>query len=363
VVCLSALNVGAGDSDTGFGCRNVTVFPEVVGGPAVTNADGRLEVFSVRTDHTLEHTFQDAPSVGPWSGWQGLGGVSLAGQVQVATNGDGRLEVFGVGTDGQLWHIWQLCAGCSWSGWSPLGGHWQVDHFTVAANGDGRLEIFAVGTDGSLQHEWQPAPMNGWSGFISMGPPWTVGPSATVAGVAAGRQADGRLVLTTVDPTGRLLVDVQAGPGFGWAPWITLAASGMAGAPALGVNDDRRLEVFVVASSHQVGHAFQTGTGAWSTASALGGSLDPAANLAVSNNQDQRLEIFGSMPGTHAITHAWQQSANNNFVAFVPFGATGTDLATASNPDGRIELFSMAPPVTHAWQVAPNIGWSPFIPL
>jgi dienelactone hydrolase len=363
VVCLTAANVGSGDADAFLGCRTVTVFPEVVGGQAVANADGRLEVFSVRPDHSLAHIWQVAPGAS-WGSWEGLGGVALAGRVQVATNGDGRLEVFAVGTDGQLWHVWQVCAGCGWSGWFPLGGQWQVDHVTVAANGDGRLELFAVGTDGSLQHEWQPAPSAGWSGWISMGPPWTVGPSAAVAGVAAGSQADGRLVLTTVDPSGRLLVDVQAGPGVGWAAWRALANGGMGGGPpSLGVNEDRRLEVFVVAVNGQLYHSFLAGDGGWTAAAPLGGTFDPAANLAVADNQDQRLEVFGSAPSSHAVTHVWQTQPNSPFGSVVPLGGTGTGLTTASNPDGRIELFAMTLPVAHAWQVGPNAGWSGFFPL
>jgi dienelactone hydrolase len=360
-VCLIPQNVGFGSDNGDLGCRNVTTFPEVIGGPVVSNADGRLEVFSVAADHSLQHTWQRSPG-GPWGGWFGLGGVSLVGQVQLATNGDGRLEVFGVGSDKQLWHQWQVCAGCDWSGWSSLGGQWQTDRFTVAANGDGRLELFAVGVDATLQHNWQPAPSAGWSGWISLDPPWTVGPSATVAGVVAGRQADGRLAVATVDPAGRLLLDLQAAAGSAWAAWITLAGSGMAGAPTLGVNQDRRLEVFVAGVNQQVFHAYQSGAG-WSVAASLGGSVDPTLQLAVANNQDQRLEVFGSTPSSHAITHAWQPAPNVAFGGFVPLGATGTGLATGSNPDGRLDLFSMALPVTHAWQVAPNQGWSGFIPL
>jgi hypothetical protein len=330
----------------------------IVTGPTFANTDGRIEVFAVQADHSVRHIFQNSPG-GPWSQWFGLGAASLTGRVQVATNPDGRLEVFGVGTDGQLWHTFQLCAGgCGWSQWFPLGGQWRPDHFSVAGNVDGRLEIFAVGTDGSLQHEFQNAPNSGWSGFFSLSPPWTPSPSATVPGVAAGRQADGRLVLATVDPSGRLLIDVQAAPGLFWAPWFTSASGGIAGPPALGRNADGRLEVFAAASSDQLWHAFQNSDTTWSSAFSLGGSVDPLANLAIASNQDGRMEAFGSMPSTHTLTHVFQSAPNSPFGGFGSLSASGTSLAETPNPDGRIELFILDLPVSHLFQVAPNQGWS-----
>jgi hypothetical protein len=261
--------------------------------------------------------------------------------------------VFGVGTDGQLWHTFQLCAGgCGWSPWFALGGQWQPDHFSVAGNVDGRLELFAVGTDGTLQHEFQNAPNSGWSGWFSLSPPWTPSPAATVAGVAAARQDDGRLMLATVDPNGRLLIDVQVAPGLFWAPWFTAAGSGIAGPPAIGRNADGRLEVFAASSSNQLWHAFQNNDTTWSSAFSLGGSVDPHANLAVASNQDGRMEVFGSMPSTHTITHVFQGAPNSPFGGFGTLSATGTSLAESPNPDGRIELFVLDLPVQHLFQLA-----------
>ena len=50
----------------------------------------------------------EASSVGPYSAWQSLAGVSKDNtDTSVARNSDGRLEVFVVSTDNQLWHRWQ----------------------------------------------------------------------------------------------------------------------------------------------------------------------------------------------------------------------------------------------------------------
>lgn len=363
-ICLRARNTGHG-TDTVLGCKTVTVFPQVVGGPAVANHDGRLEVFVPDADGTTRHTFQTTPG-GSWSAWYPLGASPLRGQASVATNSDGRLEVFGVGDDGQIWHVFQVCAGCSWSPWYLIGGAppggWRPDRISIAANGDGRLEVFAVGVDGSLQHSFQPAPQAGWSPWYSMNPPWTPSTSTGVAGVVAGRQADGRLVAVTVDASARLVVDVQAGPGVGWAPWQDLGGS-VTGTPELGVNQDLRLETFVVGTDGRLWHSYITGSATWSAASALGGSFDGSTRLAVTNSQDQRIEVFGSAPSTRAVMRAAQTAANGAWATPTALGATGWGLAAANNPDGRIELFTTELPVAHAFQLAPNGPWSPFYPL
>lgn len=88
----------------------------MTGNPAVaTNADGRLEVFALGTDHALWHIFQTYAN-GTWSDWSFLGGAIMSNPA-VAVKQDGRLEVFVYGTDMALWHIWQMSPGGSWSEW------------------------------------------------------------------------------------------------------------------------------------------------------------------------------------------------------------------------------------------------------
>jgi hypothetical protein len=85
----------------------------------------------------------------------------------ITRNADGRLEVFVIGSDHALWHMWQTAPGNGWSGWASLGG-W-IDRLTTGQNADGRLEVFARGADQALWHMWQTAPSNGWSGWASLG--------------------------------------------------------------------------------------------------------------------------------------------------------------------------------------------------
>jgi hypothetical protein len=137
------------------------------------NADGRLEVFSVSSDLNLWHRWETAPN-GAWSAWESLGTPApalLLDRPVVGTNADGRLELFTVSRDAagsEAWHIWQDDASpTGWSAWESLGGN--PGGLDVAQNADGRLELFATLGDGSpssptgVLHRWQTSPNNGWS--------------------------------------------------------------------------------------------------------------------------------------------------------------------------------------------------------
>lgn len=354
--CVRARNVGNG-SDAVLGCRSVSVFPQVFGGPVVANFDGRLEVFATDAGGTLRHSFQQWPG-GGWDSWYPLSGATLAGTVSTATNSDGRLEAFSVGSDSRLWHVWQVCPGCGWSSWYPLAGEgWQPGLFSVAANSDGRLEVFAVGSDGALRHVWQPAAQSGWSEWYSMQAPGFA-PAASPIGVAAARQADGRLVVAWVDPAGQLALDAQQAPGVGWDTWRSLGG-GISGTPVLGVNQDLRLEVFAAGADGQAWHAYQWASG-WSPTAPLGGLIDPSRKLASANEPDQRLVVFGSTPSGGPIVALGQLSPNGGWGGPHSLGGSGGDLASAVNPDGRVEVFTAGLPVTHAFELDPGGGWSPW---
>jgi hypothetical protein len=91
----------------------------------------------------------------------------LVAEPTIGHNADGRLEVFVVGSDHALHHNWQLSPGGVWSGWASLGG--SVSQPTIGQNGDGRLEAFVVGSDRALWHNWQLTPSGVWSGWASLG--------------------------------------------------------------------------------------------------------------------------------------------------------------------------------------------------
>jgi hypothetical protein len=91
------------------------------------------------------------------------------------------------------------------------------------------------------------------------------------------------------------------------------------------------------------------------------------SHLEVGTNADGRLEAFlryGAM-SVGVMWHAWQTAPNGGWTGWVALGVnvgqvTSGPIVVASNADGRMELFAIASPsgVTHAWQLAPNSGWS-----
>lgn len=90
----------------------------------------------------------------------------IASTPMIVMNADGRLEMFALFTDNSVQHAWQLTAGGAWSGWQQLSGGTSVAPPTVVLTGDGRLEAFVLdgGGSGALWSNWQTSPGGGWSG-------------------------------------------------------------------------------------------------------------------------------------------------------------------------------------------------------
>jgi hypothetical protein len=88
----------------------------------------------------------------------------------------------------------------------------------------------------------------------------------------------------------------------------------------------------------------------------------------VASNKDGRQEVFDLSGG--AIEHAWQTAPNigwSDFSSFAnPTSVTfGSDPVVARNADGRLEVFTVDDgggsgnlAVWHNWQTAPNAGWA-----
>jgi hypothetical protein len=165
--------------------------------PALTrNQDGRLELFLLG-DGVVWHRWQQEPARGPWHDWHSLEGPpSLTGSTTVAPtlapNADGRLELFSV-RQGELWHLWQTSPNNGWSGWRSLehpdGG--RLSDATVIADREGRLVALATTGDGLWHRRQQEAGRGPWE-------PWT--PLAR----PEGGSRIGRPVVRA-DPAGRLV--------------------------------------------------------------------------------------------------------------------------------------------------------------
>ena len=153
--------------------------------------------------------------------WQTLAGPKHLFSM-VAKNSDGRLELFALAEDGTLEHCWQSAPGdpTTWSDWHSLGkGAWDEagpTSFTVVLSNKGCLEVFLVADgnsgehgngaapnrSGQIFHNSQSAPSQDardagggmWAGWHDLDARYANGWS-TAIGVTAVRNADGRLNL------------------------------------------------------------------------------------------------------------------------------------------------------------------------
>ena len=146
----------------------------------------------------------------------------------------------------------------SYSEWQSLSGIVRPNSdASVAINSDGRLEVFVVGTDNRLHHRWQTSPGSStWSSY---------------------------------QPFQGLFIKENS-------------------SPAVVMNEDGRLEVFVVGANNQLYHKWQTSpssSSSWSNYQSLTGIIKDGSNPAVIRNSDGRLEVF--VVGTdNALHHKWQ---------------------------------------------------------
>lgn len=232
------------------------------------NQDGRLEVFVQGTDGAIWHNWQTASHI-DWSGWSSLGSPNFTSlsRPTVGRNQDGRLEVFAAGNQGFIFHVWQTAPNSGWSGWDALPTSYPyvlLNQPVVAQNLDGRLEVFARGDDDALWHIPQTSINDGWGVWSSLGRPtfprridWSDEP-------AVGQSKTGQLEVFTSDGWDFSIANIyQTAPNNGWSDWESLAKpNGVSGLylPAVGREQDGRLELFAMGSDHQLWHIVQ----AWS---------------------------------------------------------------------------------------------------
>lgn len=284
-----------------------------------TNADGRQEVFAVNaSDHQVYHAWQLAPNSPPnggWSGWASLGGSFGLVETAAARNNDGRLEVFAVASNGTMQHAYQTSPGGGWSSFSSMGGDFVQSAPGIGRTPSGRLEVYAIGRNGALYHAWQRS-TGGWSGWSSMGGGFAIG-SQNRATPAVGINADGRQEVYAQASDGTLRRSWQISTSSGWSAWQNLGA-GMS-TPVAGRNADGRLEVFAVNGAGRVRHRYQLSPGGtlspWYPVEPGAGTSTPLTDVrpAVGGNADGRLELFITEMVCSCVHHVWQLSPNGGW--------------------------------------------------
>lgn len=122
-----------------------------LGRPSLTrNADGKRHIFVIGRDYSV------------WANWERVGGdletfsnnswASLGGHctsiVRAITNTDGKMELFCRGGDGAVWTKWQTSPNGGWSGWASLGGQ-TTSYPRPQGRPNGGAIVHVWGTDGA----------------------------------------------------------------------------------------------------------------------------------------------------------------------------------------------------------------------
>ena len=339
--------------------------PATFGGGVTANGDGRLEVFR-GTGGGIQHKWQKTPN-GQWSAWSSLAGPIHGAPVAV-TDYDGRVEVFGTASNGALYHAWQKTPGGTWSAWGSLGGSVTSGQFSVFMNWDGRLEMFTVTSNGEVAAPVADRrPVASWSGWAQRRPPG--GRSArlsTTMRIAGGcRPGGGHL-----DHRARVDRGPDRVPGGDWSGGgCSTRPTSTNPEPADGrhahhrpADLDGRIEMSLVRHERSTLVCAQRGLlpGRVTTSkhACVNGGMS-SGNLAVGRNVDGRLEVMDQRSGG-TVVHAWQTSPGGSWYAasLLPssIGSIPAPIQQLADLDGRLELFSPQGG-KHVWQTHVNGPW------
>jgi hypothetical protein len=303
--------------------------------------------------------------------------------IALGQNQDGRLELMATFSadapdlPGGVWHVREARED---PGWPPqfeslgvaLDSGFGGPAPAIARNKDDRLEVVITSAD-ALLHSWQTEPNGDQWHHDSLGRPAET--ALTPASPALVKNQDGRMEIfvlansgaVSLQQTGQLWTIWQdpTAPG-GWSPWLELGAPGvpLRDRPAVALNRDGRLDVFLHSNPGTVHHIWQdpAGLDGWSQWDTLG---DPQVPLRgqpeVARNKDGRLEVF-MLGSDGALWHIWQDpsaadgwSPRRWHSLEGPGGLSG--VATGAHTDGRLVVFAVAEPSASASPQEANVIW------
>ncbi|MBN1996199.1 family 43 glycosylhydrolase [candidate division KSB1 bacterium] len=318
--------------------------------PVITtgqNADGRLEVFYIKTDRICYHRWQLSPG-GEWS--EETPCYDSAKGVLMDLDKDECLNVFIIDQDNRLFLKQQSSPANGWYDVAELDD--QVKAIDFLRDQDGTLHLFYTNLSNVLYHRWQLLPDKHWSEKQKL---------AQFAGaVAAGQNLDGRLEVFYSGADEIFYHKGQNAPGGAWAEENPF--SGTAKHIAVSQNTDGRLEVFFIDRENVLQHRWQVApNNGWDNPAVF---ADRAQFITVEKNHDGRMEVFYS-DLNHILHHKWQFAPSSGWDRGEQFGWTARGMAAKQNQNGCLEAFYMDLNDTlfHNWQLKPGLHWAGEHPL
>ena len=271
---------------------------------AVTpHADGRMVMFAVDTLDDVYIRTQLAAGSDTWSSWTRF--TTMLSSFAARTNGNGLIEVFGVRRDGILLHSWQLAPNSDqWSGWEIFELGTRPSHepsaLSVTAALDGTLTLFALDGNGQVWGRTQYIGSNGNNGGGSWSPGGFL--DGTMSTIVAQTNGNGLIELFGTNAGGQVLHRWERTHNTGnWAPWETFDAVSQFGASSITtttMGPGGAVVVFYTLAvrgtiRHRYGYVAPNGSnggGSWSPWGPLDGRM---RGVTATTYPDRRMELFG----------------------------------------------------------------------
>jgi hypothetical protein len=282
---------------------------------AVSHYNGRLDVFAYNPNRRLAHWWFDRLEGNRWMGPYERGTTTFTGHPTAVCYDPGRVDLFSRDTNNRLRHAFYTTTGENvFHPWEELaGGAILAGDPTAVQWHTARWDVFAVGTDNRMKHWFYDRLGDSrWHG------PETLGtnqfqPTSTPAAVS---WAPGRIDLFARDTANRLLhTYTDTHTGIRWPAWETLATS-ITSAPTAVSQYNGRLDIFATTTDQHLHqwHFDRLGDSTW-------------------HHTTMADTTFTNHPGTHKP------------IAWAP---------------GRLDLFAIDTNNTmrHRWYDHPN-GWTP----
>lgn len=323
------------------------VVPTVFGAGILPGPDGALSAFATSTSGEVVTAWQVSPG-GDWVGWLGIGGEP-DGRPVVVREPSGGMVVFVRDRHGEV--ITSSCPqqGAKWSPWIGLRGQIEDDPVAVLRP-DGALALFAVGKDGKLHSAAQAGRGGHWTDWDDHGGD-LIGRPAIALG------ANGAVSVFARNSQREVVMSTQGTAGAGWSEWKGLGGS-MADDPVVVTLADGVVVLLAVGDDQQLYSMERPGEGGnWSD---LGG--DFVGTPAIGLNPNGRLEVF-VRDTAGAIHTAEQQSAHGGWSAWTDLGGElEGDPVAISRPDGACTLFAIGRDgdMVTAHQPEPDSPWEPW---